>query len=219
MDFDGLSRSEIRELVERWLPLRSDLEEKVAEAARMEIAQAIEAGALTAATATGISPSFDVFNPKVAEWIREYVVKLSCSVADTILEQLSDQLSEGIVAGETLLQMRGRVGSVMGDQAGKYRAEMIAATEVARAECAGQDLQMKEFGARRKVWRANPEACEWCRALDGMTISIDEVFFEQGTSLTIPNADGGEKTTFLDYSDIPTPPLHPWCRCDVSYEF
>lgn len=215
----GLSEKEIQDFIKKWLPERSDLVAALSKAAQSEIAAAIEVGALRGAIKHGMTPSFDVFNPGVSAWIREYTAKLAGSVADTTLRDLSKTLADGLENGETILQLRDRVGNVIGPEACEYRAEMIAATEVSRAESAGQQEQMKQFGAVRKVWRANPDACEWCQEIDGMTIDIEQVFFEQGTSITITTEDGSEKSASLDYGDTDTPPLHPWCRCDVAYEF
>lgn len=76
------------------------------------------------------------------------------------------------------------------------RAEMIARTETAFADVAGNMAAYRESGVvESKKWITGADCCPECQLLDGMVVGIDEDF---------PN-DGGDG-----------PPLHPACRCDVS---
>lgn len=118
-----MTPKEIRALVEKWLPVRSELVEVIAKAAHSDIAAAIESGALHAATKHSMTPSFDVFNPEVSAWIRDYTLKLAESVADTTLRDLSKTLAEGLEAGESLHDLRDRVGDVLGPDSCEYRSE------------------------------------------------------------------------------------------------
>lgn len=97
-------------------------------------------------------------------------------------------------------------------------SERIIRTETARAQNAGREKQLKRAGAKRKVWKANQNACPFCRHLDGRTISIDEIYFARGDTLEI-TIDGQPAKMKLDYSDTPHPPLHPNCRCITAYLF
>ena len=75
------------------------------------------------------------------------------------------------------------------------RAEMIARTETAFADVAGNLSAYKESGlAVAKQWIVGAGCCDDCQELDGVVVGMDEEF---------PN-DGGDG-----------PPLHPACRCDV----
>jgi len=75
------------------------------------------------------------------------------------------------------------------------RAEMIARTETAFADVAGNLSAYRESGlVESKQWIVGDGCCDDCQELDGVVVGIDEEF---------PN-DGGDG-----------PPLHPACRCDV----
>jgi SPP1 gp7 family putative phage head morphogenesis protein len=70
------------------------------------------------------------------------------------------------------------------------RAEMIARTETARADAAGQVTGWKAAGVAQKEWLAAPDCCDECQEMDGDIAPIDGTF------------PGG--------ADVP---LHPQCRC------
>lgn len=73
------------------------------------------------------------------------------------------------------------------------RAEMIARTEIARADVAGSVEGWKASGlVSNKEWLAAPDCCDECQEMNGKTAPIDEAF--------------------EDGKDVP---LHPHCRCDV----
>ncbi len=75
------------------------------------------------------------------------------------------------------------------------RAEMIARTETAFADVAGNMEAYRASGqVAQKQWITGADCCEDCAALDGEIVDLDDNF---------PN-DGGDG-----------PPLHPNCRCDV----
>ncbi|QDD62655.1 phage portal protein (plasmid) [Herbaspirillum seropedicae] len=75
------------------------------------------------------------------------------------------------------------------------RAEMIARTETAFADVAGNMEGYRASGqVAQKQWAASADCCDDCQALDGEVVDLDDNF---------PN-DGGDG-----------PPLHPKCRCDV----
>lgn len=186
-------------------------------------------GAMYAARRYQIGLMFDISNPRVQEWLKRYSELLANRVNATLREMIREAIIEGITAGDGLRGIRSRIMEAMGverDERGrlkatkqvKYRADMIARTETARAQHAGRDEQLKESGAVRKVWRANYGACEFCAEIDGMTIEVDTNFFNRGDGIDI-SSDDKTKVMALDYSDTPFPPLHPNCRCDIDYEW
>jgi len=73
------------------------------------------------------------------------------------------------------------------DKLHKYRAEMIARTETARAQNEGTLKGYKDLGYKKVEWSANINACTRCDALDGHRFTLEE-------------ASG-------------MMPLHPSCRC------
>ncbi|WP_034302526.1 phage portal protein [Herbaspirillum sp. RV1423] len=75
------------------------------------------------------------------------------------------------------------------------RAEMIARTETAFADVAGNMQAYRTSGqVAQKQWITGADCCDDCQELDDVIVDLDDNF---------PN-DGGDG-----------PPLHPNCRCDV----
>lgn len=88
----------------------------------------------------------------------------------------------------------------------RYRAQMIARTEVIRATSAGQSAVWNDAQAEgllpvdaQRVFITTPDdrLCEICAPMDGQTVGINEPF----------QSDLGP----IDY-----PPVHPSCRCAVG---
>lgn len=72
----------------------------------------------------------------------------------------------------------------------RYAAERIAVTETARAQTLVQERAIKDAGIDKKVWIAEPGACDVCGKLDGEVMRVDN------------HAD--------------TIPKHPSCRCSFA---
>lgn len=73
------------------------------------------------------------------------------------------------------------------------RAETIARTETANADCAGNEILYKDSGVvNQKEWATGADCCEDCDMLNGEVVDLDE------------NFSNGESS----------PPAHPNCRCD-----
>lgn len=178
----------------------------------------IREGILDAATELNVTVSLDALNVRVPQLLEEYTGFLVRSVNEVTREKLRMVLSDAIVNGATRRDLINKVQSILGSSGSRYRAEMIARTELARAHARGRDAQYKEMGAARKVWYAGIDACPFCRAIDGTTISIDEKFFGTGEQLIVEH-EGREINLLLDYEDVKHPPLHPHCNCEVRYEF
>lgn len=93
----------------------------------------------------------------------------------------------------------------------RYRADMIANTELAYAynmgqhESVRQAMQQGLMGPCVKIWSTSMDhrVCDRCAALSGKKIGFDESF------------DGGDKAA-AGYDIVP--PAHPRCRCTVEYE-
>lgn len=63
------------------------------------------------------------------------------------------------------------------------------------------------------TWRAtSAEPCEFCRALEGKTVGVDEVFVELGDE--IEGEDGGTMT--VGYEMLTNLSVHPMCECYVE---
>lgn len=157
--------------------------------------------------------AFDIQNPAIAEFIRGYTYRFSFAVVQETLDQLKETMNEGIMAGESMTDLRKRTQEVFEDMS-KYRAEQIARTEAARAVNAGQEMQWQQSGlVAAKEWNGADDMCEFCRAMDakygpgtgGLALGLE--FAKQGQG--IEGADGGNMST--DYGDVAYPPVHPNC--------
>lgn len=129
--------------------------------------------------------------------------------ADTI-KALEVTLSEGQTAGESLVKLKKRVESVY-EEAKGYRAERIARTESLRASNLTAEQVYFQNGYSKVEWFTNPGACEFCRTYSGRTKAINGNFTQIGDVIT--GAEGGQMR--IEYSDVPTPPLHPNCTCSL----
>jgi len=207
-----------------------DFDAKLAGAVYDYIRDLVRQGIQAAASEADITPSLEVTNPEVQTWLGKYTGLLANRANETLAEKVRAAISEGLREGESYRAMRPRVlealgckrdaaGKIIADKQAKYTADRIAHTESHRAVNMGKDVQMKDFGAVRKVWQANAGACPFCAALDGKTIEIEGAFFRRGDTFTIEDEDGNPQAMKLDYSDTDVPPLHPNCCCVTGYEF
>lgn len=97
----------------------------------------------------------------------------------------------------------------------KARSELIARTTTIWAYNEGAQQQYAELGIRSERWLVTEDdvLCDFCRAMDGVVVPIDEAFWSAGSSMEIA-FDNGRRG--LDFPfDIQHPPLHPYCRCAV----
>lgn len=165
---------------------------------------------------------FNVANPEVQKFVDNYTARLASDVAEFTHVKASELLGDGLAQGESITQLADRIRpwaeadpltpSIGG---AKYRSEMIARTESARAYVKGEQLAWKQTGVvSGKQWLLAPDACPICEEAAAQfankTIPLDANFYDKGD--TIDTGDGEMK---LDYEDIDGPPLHPSCRCDL----
>lgn len=153
------------------------------------------------------------FSEKPAQYLREYKGQLSKSVSETVNERIKTELSDGVLAGETVQQLTDRVRGTMTEMSG-VSAERIARTETSRAFGAAREASWKESGeVWGKRWLLAPDACAWCREMAKKVnaVPLGTPFASKGSTIS----DGlGNKMT-IDFDDVQGPPLHPNDRCDM----
>lgn len=99
--------------------------------------------------------------------------------------------------------------------ASRDRADLVAATETVRSSNRAAKIAYRQNGVQRVTWRnTSDDSCEYCRALDDITVGVDEAFARLGDELE--GEDGGIMT--VSYEDILTPPTHPRCGCYLEHE-
>jgi hypothetical protein len=176
-----------------------------------------EAGKTTRAR-LGLDPDvWEVHDPHLHEMIRKATFSFCNETNATTnlrledaLEQLRQQFLEGLVdRGDTIPQLAARVKSVFKDLA-TWRAEMIGRTEASRAIHAASIESAKESGVvQGKKWLTSANSCDKCVAkaaeYNGTHgVPLDQTFGETGSKNAV-------------YAQCPGPPLHPHCRCSLTF--
>ena len=153
--------------------------------------------------------SFALANDKAVEWAKDRAASLvgmayvdgelvpnpksEFSILDSTREMIREQVSGAVDEGWTAAELADKLqdGYAFGDA----RAEMIARTEMASAQVQGSLEGYRESGVvESKEWLTADGCCDDCQDLNGVVVSLDEEF---------PN-DGGDG-----------PPLHPQCKCAI----
>ncbi len=166
---------------------------------------------------------FDGFRmtPEARRAIDRSMELMSESYNDTTLGLLKDFLEEGQTEGWTLDELTEKLNSVY-DYSDEVRARQVAQTETFRIANDSTKEAWKQSGVVKTIkWytAADERVCEWCDAMHGKTIDIDDTFFDKGDNAI--GADGSKLP--ITYDDVGSPPLHVSCRCytrpeDISLE-
>lgn len=192
----------------------------MADAARPSLLQVIIDTGMDAMQQIGLEPStYDPYSVAISEYLSNRVLKIATDVNDETEKQLRATLTEGINAGEGAHQLRARIETVMGIAA-TIRADLIAVTEVARAQSAADVEAWSQSGVvSGKEWYTaqDERVCKWCGPMHQTVIGLTDNYFNQGDVQTESGKNRkGEDATYTyhhDYDDVNGPPLHPRCRC------
>lgn len=177
-----------------------------------------EAGKTTRAR-LGLDPdAWEVHDPHLHEMISKASLTFCESTNATTdlqlgdaLEKLRQEFGAGLVEkGEAIPQLAARVKTVF-KRLSDSRAEMIARTESSRAVHAASLQSAKESGVvAGKKWLTSANSCDKCQAIAAEFnaahpggIPLDEEFAHVGANPS--------------YASIQAPPLHPHCRCSITY--
>lgn len=161
----------------------------------------------------GLDPdAWKVTDPHTQRMIETAALDFCQSTNDTTtlalhdaLKRTREELIAGVVeAGESLVKLTKRVNTVF-DQAEKWRARRIAASEASRAVHSAQEESAKQSGVVAGwEWLLSDDACPLCQ-----TVGRRAKFVPLGQ----PFAVVGDNPT---YSTVRQPPLHPLCECTAS---
>jgi hypothetical protein len=196
--------------------LLATFEKDIFDATLEPITASAGSGASVGLADIGVSPDvFNVTNPRVAESIENFNLRLAGEVTQTTVSAIKDTIAQGVEAGENVDQLRQRVVDT-----GKFspeRAESIARTESARGFVKGEELGWQESGVvSKKKWLLAPGACPYCVEAskgfnkDGGT-ALGESFLKVGDVVAPP----GKSPMTINFASIGGPPLHPNDRCDI----
>lgn len=154
---------------------------------------------------------FNPNNDAVQDKLRRSLRLAGESYVGTTVELLNSALATGLSEGEGIAKLTQRVRDVF-SLTDNYRAERIARTTVFQAANTSAREAYRQSGVVKAVkWHTaeDERTCEYCDAMNGKIVDIDESFFEEGD--TVRGRDGG--TYVLDFDDVEDPPLHANCRC------
>lgn len=127
-------------------------------------------------------------------------------VIEATNDQIRDEVVEALGKGETIGQITNRIKDVF-TQAEEFRAERIARTETLRYNTSATEQAFVDSGVvEGKIWVTNPNPCEYCAEMAGKTTGLGEIMVEKGSAI-------GDR--IFDYENLPGPPLHPNCECDL----
>lgn len=135
----------------------------------------------------------------------------------TTQELLQAKINEGLSQGMTVDQLTEVVQNIY-DFTDTSRAAMLAKTEAFRtANQALKSAWVQSGNVKSLEWYTADNPCEFCQAMQGKVVSINENFLSKGDKLTanVTLQDGSisTRTMNIDYADVEFPPLHPMCRC------
>jgi HK97 family phage portal protein len=141
----------------------------------------------------------DALNARLNSYLVMNTEKIT-RVNATTKQKIEEALTEGVQAGETIMQLADRIRDVYNMAAG--RAIMIARTETAGAVNAGSFLYYEEVGIPKKQWlTAGDEVVrESHRMLEGQTVLVTERF---ANGLRFPGDKDGEAEEVIN------------CRCTI----
>ena len=134
------------------------------------------------------------------DFLVNYNLQLLGNVTRELADNIKQQISMGIVTGDSIAKISQRIGGIITDPdefrlAGKTvfksaqtRVEVITRTETLRAYGQGRNKFYNQIGVKRIVWvtAGDERTCKQCGPLDGKEFLVNE---------------------------MPTIPRHPACRC------
>ena len=191
-----MSREEAKQLLEAsnidWTQLGDDLEPILA-----AIAQDGAAQGLAQVGATTTADLLDQVNEKAVAWAEQHAADLVTKLADVTREKLRGDLAVGIELGMSVQDIANVIGQDYAFSA--ERAELIATTERAFADVAGNMLAYRESGVvsgKESILGSEHDdgaECDCEANADAGVIGLDENF---------PSGDDAA-------------PYHPRCVCDT----
>jgi phage portal protein BeeE/phage FluMu protein Com len=150
---------------------------------------------------------------KYRKYLHNVLKSYSEDTEKSIKKSLEDSVGNNLPINEVQRNLQGIM------QTDEWRVRRLALTETNRAGNAGSIYAMekvqKDAGIKiEKVWQVRGDACEYCRAMSGTSVGVEDTFVEKGA--TIDGADGGQLTNNFVSMDVPT--AHSNCGCYCIYK-
>lgn len=127
---------------------------------------------------------FEVNDPRVAGYVRQFGAQRMRNVTDTIRSSIGKTLAEGLAEGESPAKLRARVRDVF--QAARSRLDTIVLTETTRASNYGTMLGIYNAGLTWKEWLATGDAHTRAThaAMDGQEQQVIDKFVSPSGATT-----------------------------------
>jgi len=174
----------------------------------LPIMEGLVTGAAEQATVIELGLDFNIDPKEAREFIEQYSFKFAKKISETSAETVRQIVRQGVDEALPMIDIQRKLETKLGLN-NKARAEMIAQTETIRAANAGAVNAYKDAGIEQLEWVASSEPCEFCEAMDGKIIGIEESF--AALNDTVSGTQGGSMK--LSYEETNHPPLHPGCQC------
>ena len=162
---------------------------------------------------------FGLTNEEAVKYAKTHTNRLSGSIAKTSVQEVRDTISQGIADGKDLRKVRTELMEKV-EGWSEARAETVARTETLSAANQGSLAIMKKAGIEYKQWLAAPDACAHCKALSEQVSAMSDDYMMDDHSMNIASQERpgyiGTDTRENNYGDMPTPPIHPRCRCTIA---
>jgi len=151
------------------------------------------------------------------ERYRKYLKNVGDSYSSDNQKAIQAILDRANLDGLTRVETENALQEVLNTD--EYRIKRLARSEVNRSSQVGNLEAMEKIAddaevTIKKVWntaRANP--CEYCQALDGKTIGLQETFVPVGG--VVEGVDGGKLVN--DFVSMDVSSAHPNCGCVMTY--
>jgi hypothetical protein len=157
-------------------------------------------------------PELNPFNDTAKAELHASISRMSESYNTTTLNALESKINDGLAQGDSLADISKTVQEIY-EWSDSSRADRVAKTEAFRTSNMALKTTWKQSGVVKTIkWYTANNPCEFCQAMEGKVISIDDVFVKNGDSVTAGEGDNA-KILSVDYGDVGTPPLHPNCLC------
>ena len=178
--------------------LQDNLEGELADMAQDGASEGLNQVAYLISDEGSLDAMLSQANDRATEWAADHAAQLVTQIKDTTMEGLSARVQLALDEGWTNAQLSDAIAEYTGFD--ESRADLIATTETAFADVAGNLAGWKESGVvTGKKWIVGEGCCDDCEDMEGQSVALDEDF---------------------DYADGPVdgPPAHPRCRCDCIPE-
>ncbi len=153
-----------------------------------------------------VDAEMNVDREEIKELIRDNGRVFATKTTQATNNFIRNEIISSVAAGESIPMLKSRIVGVF-DKAESFRAERIARTETLRYNTSASVQAFKDSGiVEGKMWVTDPDPCQYCATLVGKTAPLNGNFVNKGDTIL---------DRAFDYDDLPSPPLHPNCQCDV----